>query len=58
MQAESRPRGAADPARASRHGLNRNGETSHHRPIGPNTPALPVPRKGMEKAGQTLRLMT
>ena len=45
-----RPRGAADPARASRHQLNRNGETSHHRPIGPNTPALPMLRKGMEKA--------
>ena len=45
-----RPRGAADPARTSRHQLNRNGATSHRRPIGPNTPALPMLCKGMEKA--------
>ena len=45
-----RPRGAADPARASRHQPDRNGGTSHHRPIGPNTHALPMLCKGMEKA--------
>ena len=45
-----RPRGAADPPRASRHQLNRNGQTSHRHPISTNTPAMPMLHKGMEKA--------
>ena len=45
-----RPRGAADPARASRHQLNPNGETSHRHSIGQNTPAMPMLCKGMETA--------
>ena len=45
-----RPRGGADPARASRRQPDRNGGTSHRGPIGPNTPALPMLHKGMEKA--------
>ena len=44
-----RPRGGADPARASRHPLNRNGEANHRHPIGLNTPALPMLPKGMGK---------
>ena len=45
-----RPRGAADPSRASRHQLNRNGETDHRRPTGPNAPAVSMLRQGLEQA--------
>ena len=45
-----RPRGAADPSRTSRPQLNRDGETNHSRPAGPNAPALPMLRQALHKA--------
>jgi len=45
-----RPRGAADPSRASRRQLNRNAETNHRRPTGPNTPAVSMLRQRLEQA--------
>ena len=45
-----RSRGTADPSRASRHQRDRNVETSHRRPTGPATLAVPMLRRGLEQA--------